>query len=183
METTSYCRVSMEDQVKEGVSLAGQEARVRAYCVVAGLSLVESIRDEGVSTSLTPASSTGSSSSSPRLSVPTPSLGPRPASNWRSPPPPGTSRLMHKCSRGCSCKAHFSSCIPCSKPAPRLRWESPPTFRNGLTHFSSGIDGRSRRRRMTWQRRWSQPPPRPPHLFSRTWTPSPRSVRGRLSRC
>jgi hypothetical protein len=59
METTSYCRVSMEDQVKEGVSLTGQEARVRAYCAVAGLSLVESIRDKGVSTVKLPATRLG----------------------------------------------------------------------------------------------------------------------------
>ena len=50
MEAMSYCRVSTEEQVKEGVSLAAQEARVQAYCGVAGLSLIDSLRDEGVST-------------------------------------------------------------------------------------------------------------------------------------
>jgi site-specific DNA recombinase len=49
MEPLSYCRVSTEEQVKEGVSLAAQEARVQAYCAVAGLSIIETIRDEGVS--------------------------------------------------------------------------------------------------------------------------------------
>jgi DNA invertase Pin-like site-specific DNA recombinase len=49
MEAISYCRVSTEEQVKEGVSLAAQEARVRAYCAMAGLSLIDNIRDEGVS--------------------------------------------------------------------------------------------------------------------------------------
>jgi DNA invertase Pin-like site-specific DNA recombinase len=49
MDAVSYCRVSTDEQVKEGISLAAQEARVRAYCAVAGLSLVASLRDEGVS--------------------------------------------------------------------------------------------------------------------------------------
>jgi DNA invertase Pin-like site-specific DNA recombinase len=49
MEAISSCRVSTEEQVKKGVSLAAQEARVRAYCAVAGLSLVDTIRDDGVS--------------------------------------------------------------------------------------------------------------------------------------
>jgi site-specific DNA recombinase len=49
MEAISYCRVSTEEQVKGGVSLAAREARVRAYCAVAGLSLVDSICDDGVS--------------------------------------------------------------------------------------------------------------------------------------
>src|SRR5215510_15057234 len=49
MEATSYCRVSTEEQVKEGVSLAVQEARVRAYCAVAGSALIATIHDEGVS--------------------------------------------------------------------------------------------------------------------------------------
>jgi DNA invertase Pin-like site-specific DNA recombinase len=49
MEAVSYCRVSMEEQAHEGVSLAAQEARVRAYCAAAGLSLIERVRDEGVS--------------------------------------------------------------------------------------------------------------------------------------
>ena len=49
MEAIAYCRVSTEEQVKEGVSLDAQEARIRAYCTMAGLTLVAVIRDEGVS--------------------------------------------------------------------------------------------------------------------------------------
>jgi DNA invertase Pin-like site-specific DNA recombinase len=49
MEAIGYCRVSTEEQAKEGVSLDAQEARIRAYCAMAGLTLVEVIRDEGVS--------------------------------------------------------------------------------------------------------------------------------------
>lgn len=44
-----YLRVSSEEQAREGVSLAAQDERVRAYCVAAGLELVAVIRDEGVS--------------------------------------------------------------------------------------------------------------------------------------
>jgi site-specific DNA recombinase len=44
-----YCRVSTEEQAREGVSLDTQEARLRSYCAAAGLTLVEVIRDEGVS--------------------------------------------------------------------------------------------------------------------------------------
>ena len=36
MGAVSYCRVSTEEQVQEGVSLAAQEALVRAYCAGAG---------------------------------------------------------------------------------------------------------------------------------------------------
>jgi Resolvase, N terminal domain len=49
MEAISDGRVSTEEQVKEGVSLAAQEARLWAYCAVVGLSLIKSLRDEGVS--------------------------------------------------------------------------------------------------------------------------------------
>jgi DNA invertase Pin-like site-specific DNA recombinase len=49
MEAIAYCRVSTEEQAKEGVSLDAQEARIRAYCTMAGLTLVAVIRDEGVS--------------------------------------------------------------------------------------------------------------------------------------
>jgi DNA invertase Pin-like site-specific DNA recombinase len=51
MESIGYCRVSTEEQAKEGVSLDAQEARIRAYCASAGLALMEIIRDEGVSAS------------------------------------------------------------------------------------------------------------------------------------
>jgi DNA invertase Pin-like site-specific DNA recombinase len=49
MESIGYCRVSTEEQAREGVSLDTQEGRIRAYCAMAGLTLVEVIRDEGVS--------------------------------------------------------------------------------------------------------------------------------------
>jgi DNA invertase Pin-like site-specific DNA recombinase len=45
----AYIRVSTEEQAREGVSLAAQEARARAYCVSAGLELKKIIREEGVS--------------------------------------------------------------------------------------------------------------------------------------
>lgn len=45
----AYLRVSSEEQAREGVSLAAQDERVRAYCVAAGLELVAVIRDEAVS--------------------------------------------------------------------------------------------------------------------------------------
>jgi DNA invertase Pin-like site-specific DNA recombinase len=51
MQSIGYIRVSTEEQVKEGVSLDAQDARLRSYCAAAGLSLVEVIRDEGVSAS------------------------------------------------------------------------------------------------------------------------------------
>jgi site-specific DNA recombinase len=51
MESIGYIRVSTEEQVKDGVSLDAQEARLGSYCAAAGLTLVEVIRDEGVSAS------------------------------------------------------------------------------------------------------------------------------------
>ena len=44
-----YVRVSTADQAKEGVSLEAQADRLRAYCQMRGLNLVEIIADEGVS--------------------------------------------------------------------------------------------------------------------------------------
>jgi DNA invertase Pin-like site-specific DNA recombinase len=44
-----YIRVSTEEQASEGVSLAAQEATVRAYCTMRGLDLVELVIDAGVS--------------------------------------------------------------------------------------------------------------------------------------
>lgn len=49
MSAVAYIRVSTEEQVKGGVSLAAQEERVRAYCAMAGLPLAGLIREEGVS--------------------------------------------------------------------------------------------------------------------------------------
>ncbi len=46
-----YARVSTEEQSREGVSLAAQEAAVRAYCAMRGLELVEVVIDAGVTAS------------------------------------------------------------------------------------------------------------------------------------
>lgn len=45
----AYVRVSTEEQAAEGVSLDAQEARIRAYCTLHGLELVQLYRDPGVS--------------------------------------------------------------------------------------------------------------------------------------
>lgn len=52
MQAIGYIRVSTDEQVKGGVSLAAQEERIRAYASMAGLSLISVIREEGVSASL-----------------------------------------------------------------------------------------------------------------------------------
>jgi len=44
-----YVRVSTEEQAAEGVSLAAQEERIRAYCLLHGLSLTALLVDDGVS--------------------------------------------------------------------------------------------------------------------------------------
>ncbi len=44
-----YVRVSTEEQAEEGVSLAAQEAAVRAYCAMRGLDVAEVVIDAGVS--------------------------------------------------------------------------------------------------------------------------------------
>lgn len=44
-----YVRVSTEDQAREGVSLAAQEERLRAYCTMSGLELVGVLQEAGVS--------------------------------------------------------------------------------------------------------------------------------------
>jgi site-specific DNA recombinase len=46
-----YCRVSTEEQAKNGVSLAAQEERIRAFCTATGRVLSEVIVDDGVSAS------------------------------------------------------------------------------------------------------------------------------------
>lgn len=45
----AYVRVSTQEQALEGVSLAAQEERTKAYCSLSGLTLVDVIREEGVS--------------------------------------------------------------------------------------------------------------------------------------
>ncbi len=47
-----YLRVSTEQQQTEGVSLAAQEERIRAYAVASGFELVAILRDEAVSGSI-----------------------------------------------------------------------------------------------------------------------------------
>ena len=49
MKAIAYTRVSTQEQALQGVSLEAQEARLRAYCSLAGLELVEIVREEGVS--------------------------------------------------------------------------------------------------------------------------------------
>jgi site-specific DNA recombinase len=44
-----YLRVSTQEQAREGISLAAQEARLRAYCALRGLQVVEVVTDAGVS--------------------------------------------------------------------------------------------------------------------------------------
>ncbi len=48
-KTLGYCRVSTEEQAREGVSLEAQEEQIRRYCDLYSLELVEVLRDEGVS--------------------------------------------------------------------------------------------------------------------------------------
>lgn len=45
----AYIRVSTNEQADEGVSMAAQEARIRAYCTLRGLDLVAVVIDAGVS--------------------------------------------------------------------------------------------------------------------------------------
>ena len=49
MKAIGYVRVSTEDQVREGISLDNQEAKIRAYADFNNLELVEMIKDEGLS--------------------------------------------------------------------------------------------------------------------------------------
>lgn len=46
-----YARVSTEEQAREGVSLHAQEERLRTYCKLKDLEVVDFIREEGVSAS------------------------------------------------------------------------------------------------------------------------------------
>jgi len=48
-QAIAYIRVSTQEQANEGVSLAAQEERIKAYCTLTGLELVCIIREEGVS--------------------------------------------------------------------------------------------------------------------------------------
>src|SRR5262245_11441152 len=44
-----YLRVSTQEQAREGISLAAQEAKLRAYCALRGLRVAEVVTDAGVS--------------------------------------------------------------------------------------------------------------------------------------
>jgi site-specific DNA recombinase len=49
MTAIGYCRVSTEDQAKEGVSLDNQRLKIEAYCQLKDLDLSEIIEDAGIS--------------------------------------------------------------------------------------------------------------------------------------
>jgi DNA invertase Pin-like site-specific DNA recombinase len=48
-KASGYVRVSTQEQAAQGVSLDAQRERIKAYCLMSGLELVEIIADEGVS--------------------------------------------------------------------------------------------------------------------------------------
>jgi DNA invertase Pin-like site-specific DNA recombinase len=48
-KAVGYIRVSTKDQVKEGISLDAQKAKIEAYAAINDLELLEIIRDEGAS--------------------------------------------------------------------------------------------------------------------------------------
>ena len=49
MTAIGYCRVSTEDQAKEGVSLDNQKSKIEAYCHLKDLDLSEIVEDAGIS--------------------------------------------------------------------------------------------------------------------------------------
>jgi len=49
MKAIGYIRVSTEDQAREGVSLDNQEAKIKAYCELKDMDLIEIIQDAGIS--------------------------------------------------------------------------------------------------------------------------------------
>ena len=49
IKAIGYIRVSTEEQAKEGVSLENQEQKIRAYCKLKDLNLLEIIQDAGIS--------------------------------------------------------------------------------------------------------------------------------------
>lgn len=52
MKVIGYCRVSTDGQAESGLGLADQEAKIRAYCELYGLELVEIVRDAASGKSL-----------------------------------------------------------------------------------------------------------------------------------
>ena len=49
IKAIGYIRVSTDEQAKEGVSLENQEAKIRAYCDLKDLELLEIVQDAGIS--------------------------------------------------------------------------------------------------------------------------------------
>jgi DNA invertase Pin-like site-specific DNA recombinase len=49
MTTIGYCRVSTEDQAREGISLDNQKSKIEAYCHLKDLNLSEIVEDAGLS--------------------------------------------------------------------------------------------------------------------------------------
>lgn len=49
MKTIGYIRVSSEGQAESGLSLAGQEEKIRQYCKLKDLDLIEVVEDAGIS--------------------------------------------------------------------------------------------------------------------------------------
>lgn len=52
MKVYGYCRVSTDGQAESGLGLADQEAKIRAYCELYGLELVELVKDAASGKSL-----------------------------------------------------------------------------------------------------------------------------------
>lgn len=52
MKVYGYCRVSTNDQAESGLGLADQEAKIRAYCELYGLELVEIVKEASSGKSL-----------------------------------------------------------------------------------------------------------------------------------
>lgn len=51
LKAICHIRVSTEEQARGGVSLEAQEEKLRAYCQLQGLEILETVREEGVSAS------------------------------------------------------------------------------------------------------------------------------------
>ena len=49
IKAIAYCRVSTEEQVREGISLDNQREKIKAYTTVKDLDLVEIVTDAGIS--------------------------------------------------------------------------------------------------------------------------------------
>ena len=49
IKAIGYIRVSTDEQAKEGMSLENQEAKIKAYCDLRDLKLLEIVEDAGIS--------------------------------------------------------------------------------------------------------------------------------------